>query len=237
MVIFPELLSAYLLSQLDKRRVAGIAERLQEGLRSVSGSHMAMDGPGISFHHLGAGANKSGILIHYALLQTHSRGDDLKHRAGVIGIADRLISPLLLDCLAGSRVLLVLRQGVYGLLYVLIHDSKGVVRVEIPFHRHAIDLTGIYIHHNGGGTVLNIIIDDALFQILFHKVLDGLVDGQHQAVAILRRHQLLVIVGHIGADGVFGRNQPACRSGKGTVIIGLQARKALVVSSDASKHR
>ena len=84
---------------------------------------------------------------------------------------------------------------------------------------------------------MNIIIDDALFQILFHKVLDGLVDGQHQAVTILCRHQLLVIIGHIGADGVFGRNQPACRSGKGTVIIGLQARKALVVSSDAPKHR
>ncbi len=61
---------------------------------------------------------------------------------------------------------------------------------------------------NGHGAVLHVELVHALCQVFFQDALHGLINGEHQVVAILGLHILLILKGHIGAQGIAGGDQP-----------------------------
>ena len=52
------------------------------------------------------------------------------------------------------------------------------VKVRLACHRK--DFSGVHIHHDAGRTFFYIMLYYSNLQMLFHKVLDDLIDGQHQ---------------------------------------------------------
>lgn len=132
-------------------------------------------------------AVKRRVFAHHALLERHGQRDDLERRAGLVGVRERLVAPLLL--LRGSqqlRALVGIGLGVNGLL-IPVADLLVVVQVEISERDHAEDRAGARVHGDGGRAVLHVIVLDRLLQVLFEVILDGRVDGQVHVVALLSR--------------------------------------------------
>ena len=72
--------------------------------------------------------------------------------------------------------------------------------------------------------------------MLFQKVLDVAVNGQHKGVAVLRRNILLGIGRHIFILRILYTHNTSSRTGKHVVILGFQTICAIVIAADIAKH-
>ena len=235
--VFGEGFAPQQLADEDGIGVAGVAQAVPEGLQAVAGGPPAVNGIGPALHGDAAGAGVGGLLGDHALLQAHGVGTHLEHRAGVVGVRDSLVPPLLQLGLIEGRVLLVLGQGVDLGLQVLVVDGKGVVGVIGRGGGQAQNGPGVHVHHNGHGAVLYVELVHALCQVFFQDALHGLIDGEHQVVAILGLHILLILKGHIGAQGIAGGDQPPRGAPQLRVVLQLHPVQALAVGAGKSQHR
>ena len=206
---------------------------LRERLAAVTGRLPALDGIGTAEHGDASAAVKRRALADHALLERHGQRDDLERRAGLVGVRERLVAPLLL--LRGSqqlRALVGIGLGVNGLL-ILVADLLVVVQVKIPERDHAEDRAGARVHGNGGRAVLHVVVLDRLLQVLFEVILDGRVDGQVHVVA-LRLVVIILVVDkeHIRAAVVRCADDAAGAAGEVAVIALLKAVAPLVVLPD-----
>ena len=225
------------LADVDGVGVAGVAQAIPEGLQAVAGVAPAVDGVIPAIHQHAAGAGVGGLLGDHALLQAHGVSAHFKHRAGIVGVGHGLVPPLLQLGIVEGLVLLLAGEGIYLGLQVLIVDGKGVVGVVGGGGGQAQNGPGVHVHHNGHGAVLHVELVHALGQVFLQNALHSLINGEHQVVAVLGLHILLVFKGHIGAQGVPGGNEPPGGAPQLGVVLELQALQALAVSTGKAQHR
>ena len=190
----------------------------------------AADGAGAADDIDGAGAVKAVLHAHRPLLQGHGQCDDLEGGARLIGVGQGLVPPLAGLGLAQQPGALFLRFTGVDNGHVRIADRQKVVQIIAAQGGHGQDLPGVHIHGDGAGAVLNIVICHGLLQVLFHIVLDGLINGGDHVEAVLAG----VIFLKLGeqqfcSHGVGGPDCPAGTAGKGFVILGFDPLKAVVI--------
>ena len=121
---------------------------------------------------------------------------------------------------------------------LFVGQLSGVVGVKVRLTGHRQNLTGIDVHHDAKGTLLDLVLADGDFQMLLHKVLDNLIDGQHQRVAVLRLIQFFILERHFSVLSIFGRNDSAFGAGQNLVVVRFQAvGAAIVIGIDKTEHR
>ena len=221
------------LADLHERDVARVLHGLRERLAAVAGRLPALDRIGTAEHGDAAAAVKRRAFIDHALLERHGQRDDLERRAGLVGIRECLVAPLLL--LRGGqqlRALVGVGLGVDGLL-ILVADLLVVVEVKIPERDHAEDRAGARVHGDGCRTVLHVVVLDRLLQVLFEVILDGGVDGQVHVVALCLVVVILVVdKEHIRAAVIRRADDAPGAAGEVAVIALLEAVATLVVLPD-----
>ena len=75
-----------------------------------------------------------------------------------------------------------------------------------------------------------------IFQVLFQIVLHCFIDGQHQALSVLRIVDLLLTEGHGSSLGVAHRGDDAVGTGQGLVVVGFQPIGAGAVVAGKAQH-
>ena len=206
---------------------------LREVLTAVAGRLPALEGIGTAEHVRAAAAVKRRVFIDHALFERHGQRDDLERRAGLIGVRQGLVAPLLRLRSGEQLGLLVgVGLGVDGLL-ILVADLLIIVEVKVAERDHAEDSTAVGVHGDGRRTILHVVILDRLLQVLFEVILDGGVDGQVHVVA-LRLVVVILVVDkeHIRAAVVRRADDAAGAAGQIAVIALLEAVAALVVLPD-----
>ena len=218
------------LADVHEGHVAGMLGRLGQVLAAVAPAFPASDGAGAANDVDSAGAIKAVVQADHALLQGHGQGDDLEGGARLIGVGQGLVPPLAGLGLAQQPGALFLRFTGVDNGHVRIADRQKVVQIIAAQGGHGQDLPGVHIHGDGAGAVLNIVICHGLLQVLFHIVLDGLINGGDHVEAVLAG----VIFLKLGeqqfcSHGVGGPDCPAGTAGKGFVILGFDPLKAVVI--------
>ena len=125
------------------------------------------------------------------LLQAHGEGEDLEGGAGLVGVVDTAVAPLLQLRLAQGCFEVLLGNG-----GVLLHgrqlfrlqgigNNGEVVEVVARVGGHGQDAPGVGVHNDAEAAVLDVVFFNALLQRLFRKALDGGVEGEVQVAAVL----------------------------------------------------
>ena len=140
---------------------------------------------------------------------------------------------MLVDILGGR----VVRHGVHLGPLGLVKDGERIVGVVIPLGRHRQNAAGVHVHDDHHAARQRIVVLHGAVQLFFRVVLDHLVDGEHQAVAVLGRVKAVVFIPHVPAGGRLRRHLPPRRAGQHVVVVGLQPRKAVVVGAGKAQHR
>ena len=160
-------------------------------------------------HILAAVAEKGLISADNPLLQGCGDGEDLGGGAGLVGVADTVISPQLIP---GLHLLLV-AHGVNLRLGIPHGEVPGIVQVVHPVRGHGQNLAGVRIHHHhadvlgaGGG--------HPLVNVLLHHLLHVQVDGGDHGVAVDRRLDHRLQIGVVVQVAVL----PAVGPGENTVV-------------------
>ena len=248
------------LAQLDEVDVAAV----QQGVGQVLGAVAVAPGAvvGLLGHGIGAAAVEGGVVGGVARVHPHGRGDDLKDAAGIVQLGDGLVFPH--DVPEIARVVGV---GVQDLVAVFVGDKGAVlvfqidavqlglgpdqlfqirldggvvvggVGGEIRLGSHGQDAPGVDVHHDGAAPVLDGVGGDGLVQVFFHHFLDGGVQRQHQAVAVLGVVGDGAAVRDGVAPGVADGDGPAVRSRQDIVVGFFQPVKAFPVRIGKAQHR
>ena len=178
-------------------------------------------------------------------LQRRRRGDQLEYRSRFVGVRNGLVPPLgHLGFTQGCIVFVQFFLVVAGFLFHLVQlrlgigivNLTGVVGVKVRLGGHAQDLAGLDIHHDAHSTVLHLMLLYGIFQVLFQIVLHCFIDGQHQALSVLRIVDLLLTEGHGSSLGVAHRGDDAVGTGQGLVVVGFQAIGAGAVIAGKAQH-
>ena len=247
--VFREILRAHSLSDIDERRIAGIHHSMRQILRSMAGVVpgpvpavilCAVDG------HI-AQAIKARLRRHSAAFQSSGRRYNLKDRARLIWIGNRIVAPQrvkrlhpgLLACLL-RFLRVVLRQSGQLLLKlfsdVFVDDVIRVVWIEIRLGGHRQHRACLWIHHDAGHTVAHTMLGQRNLKVLFKVMLNCLVDRQHKRIAILRFIPLDILHIHINARAVFHRHNASRRPGERLFIIRLKSIRTVVVIVGKTQH-
>ena len=222
----------------DKGRVAGVPHRLLEHLMPVAAVVGTADGVVADGH--GAAAVKGAAGVHRPLLQGHGQGEDLGRGAGLVGVVHRLVAPLLQLQLpqllpVGVGVLLVRGGGI-----LLVHLGQLLLEfavIDLPVGVHVVGGAGgdgqdgpaLGVHNHPRGPVLGPVFGDHVLQAPLHVVLDGAVQGQLEAVAVLGVVVLLILEHDLRAVAVLGRDGQARAALQLLIVQGLQAVGPVVV--------
>ena len=253
LVILIEVCLAQRCTDLDERRVTGVLDGIHQVLRTVAGRLPAADTP--VFNLLVAGAIERRTQGCGMFLQRHGRNQDLEGRAGIIGIGDGAVEPFggqriaarLFGLLFGQRngrcrfggktfLLGLLGHQLVDLpLQLFIGQRKGIVGVEVGIVGHGQNGARIDIHDDAGNMVGNLVVGISHFQVLFQIVLNDLVDGQNQAVAVLGLVVHFIFKRHLAALGVGRLDDAAVDAAQFLIIIGFQTVKTLVVAADKAE--
>ena len=199
----------------------------------MTGRFPALEGVGTAEHVRAAAAVKRRIFIDHALFERHSQRDDLERRAGLVGVRQGFVAPLL--CLRGGEhfgLLVGVGLGVDGLL-ILVADLLIIVEVKVAERDHAEDGAAVGVHGDGRRAVLHVVVLDRLLQVLFEVILDGGVDGQVHVVA-LRLVVVILVVDkeHIRAAVIRRADDAAGAAGQVAVIALLETVESLIVLPD-----
>lgn len=100
------------------------------------------------------------------------------------------------------------------------------------------DGAGLHIHDDGRAAVGRPGLPDGDLEVFLGDALDGLVNGENQAVARLRFDGAFIpqFVRHGVAPAVFGRHHPAGLAGELAVVFSLQPFQAVIVGSGKTEH-
>ena len=206
---------------------------LRQVLTAVAGRFPALERIGTAEHVRAAAAVKRRIFIDHALFERHGQRDDLERRAGLVGVRQGLVAPLLR--LRGGEhlgLLVGIRFGVNGLL-ILVADLLIVVQVKVAERDHAENGAAVGVHGDGRGAILHVVVLDRLLQVLFEVILDRGVDGQVHVVALCLIVVVLVVdKEHIRATVIRRADDAPGAAGQIAVIALLQAVEAVVVLPD-----
>ena len=196
----------------------------------------AADGLAPAVHLQGARAVELAVFVHQALFQSGGGGDDLEGGAGVVQEGHRLVAPLGINCLgAGGSPLLLVGDGV-DLGLRLFRQDKGLVGVKIGIGGHGQDTAVVHVHHQADGRALNVVVVIGDLQVFLQEVLQHLVDGEHQRLALFGRIVQLVVLGEGVAPGVGEGHRPSGGAGEDVVIFLLQTGEALLVGAHAAQN-
>ena len=262
LIVIPKFLLADQLADLDEAGVTGVPQTFLIGLGAVTGGVMTVDGIVIQLER--ARAVKATVLVDNALLERHREGDHLPNRTGIVGVGDRLVTPVpcqrravrlrlrLLDELILLRFaeligvdalfdIIVLDQiiGVdrVDLLLLVVADGIRFVQIKAVDGSHREDLAVVDVHHDANTALVDVMIDNALLHVLFDDALDGLVDGEHDGAAVDRADVLVIVKGHFRLDAVLRRYDPAGRAGQIIVVLILNARQTLILGTGEADDR
>ncbi len=226
--ILEEPVDAKLLADLHEHHVAGVVNPLGKSQPAEAAALPVVDG--LPADGQRPGAVERGVFRDQIFFQRRGGGDHLENRARIVGVVHAFVAPLLqLGLLDGRLLLLRVRDFRDGGRRRLVGDGERVVRVEIPFDRHAEDGARFDVHHDGAAPVFHVVVEKALLQVLLQIMLHDLVDGEDKAVAVLRGDLLLVLERHVGPHGVLGRHKAARHARELAVVLRLDAGQALVI--------
>ena len=169
----------------------------------------AVNGFGPAGHIDVAGTLEGTAFVDQPLFQRHGQRNDLESGSRLIGIVNGLAAPLFELQFAQFFFIGVSLQPFKLRRQTLIVNRARIIQIIIGQRRHRQNRAGFNIHHDAGGTVFDIVFFYRIFQPLFQIVLNGRIDGQHQAVAILRVIILFIFIQHIFATGIFLRHHQA----------------------------
>ena len=173
--------------------------RLGQRLGTVAAVLPALERGAAAEHVHAASAVEARVLAHHALLERHGESDYLEGRAGLVGIRDCLVSPLLLLGEGIELIVLVLALSYAAYLGLgLGTDGLVVVEVKIAKRHHRQYSTRVNLHTDSRRAVLDVVVLHGLGEVLFDVALDDSVYRQGQAVAVVGVHVVLVaLVEHI----------------------------------------
>ena len=224
-----ELLCTQLQTVGNKGRVAGVTYRLLKGLQAVTGLVGAVDGMAGDIHR--TAAIDGGGLVDQSLLQRGGQRQDLEGGAGLIGVVQRLVAPLLL--LGAFFVQLAPR---HLLQQRLVGDGSKVVQVIVGEGGHGKDSAVAHVHNDTGGAVGGgegvAHVLHALFQIVLH----GGLQRYLQLVAVLRIKVLGVFIQQVILSVGLGGHHEAGLALQLLVILGLKAEQARVIHTHKADH-
>ena len=184
-------------------------------------------------------------------VERHGGGDDLEDRARLIGVADRLVAPLgklglaqrvepfglePFGFLAGRSGDLLVKGCNFGDRLGVAEDIR-FVGIKIGLGRHPKDGPGIDVHGDSDGAIVDVVFDDRRFKMPFQAVLDHLIDGQHDRIAIHRLIFPVIGIGHVAAFGILGRDNHPGGSGEDLFVVAFDAVGALVFGGGKAEHR
>ena len=198
----------------------------------MAGAAGALDG--IARHPHAAGAGEGVAVADHALLQGGGQDQGLEGGAGLIGVVDGLVAPLVQLSLAQGLQVLVAVLAVGGLegvqlsLDVRVTDDAGVVQVVAWGVGPGQDGPGVRVHGDAEAAVLDLEGLDALFQDALAVALDGGVQGEDNVVAVGGVVVVLVAGEHFSAVAVAGGDHPAHLAGELLLVEGLDAVGAAV---------
>ena len=221
--VFIELLVAQLQAEGDEGGVAGVGRRLLQGLGAVGAG--AVDG-GVG-HVDTAGAGVGGVHIDEPLLHGGGHGEDLEGGAGLVGIVQGLVAPLLEQLVGGVGEVL---------LEQVVLNGEGVVDIVGGIGHHAQDAAGFHVHDDAGGAVFRAVFVSHLAHIFLQIILDVGVQGQDQVLAVFGGEILLILIGQGIAPLVLGGDHQAGLALEVLVVAGFQAIQAGVVGAHKAQN-
>ena len=259
--IIVELLGAHALAQLDVVEVAALAQSVGHVDGAVGLVACAV--VGLLGHAVGTGTGKGGVHGRHAGVQTHGRGDDLEHTAGVVQLGDGLVLPQ--DIAVGAGIIRVRVHDLVAvfvqlelLRVVFVPEVDGVqlrlcghlllqvgqvgaviqrrVGVKVRFGGHGQDRTGLDVHHDGTAAVLDVVGRNGLRQVAFHDLLHVHVQRQHQIGAVLGGKGGGVLVGNGVAHRVAPGDGAAIHTGQRGLVGFFQAVGAHALAVGKAQH-
>ena len=160
--------------------VTGVFQHVPQVLGTVTHALPAIDGLVPTIHLQRTGTVELAAGGDNVLLQCGSGGDDLEGRAGIVQEGYRLVAPLLINSFrSGRRPLFIVCNGVDFSLHRL-GQLKGFIGIKIGIRGHGKNAAVVYIHDETDGRALHLIVVIGDLQIFLQKMLQHLVDGQHQ---------------------------------------------------------
>ena len=222
------------LANSDKERITGVLQSLGQILCAVTGVVMAVHF--VIFYLNGAGTGVAGVQIHYLFLQRSAGNKGFEHGAGHIGVRHGKIAPLILY---GSALCLTLfgliLNFLNGFFVLIVSEFVRLIAVIIRHRTHCQHCAAVAVHHHTVGALAPVLLH-GLPQPLFQVILNGLVKGQYQRVAVLRSNRGGIIVGNTIGFGVLSRDQPSRRAGEQIIVVLLQTGQALIVCAGKADH-
>ena len=189
-----------------------------------------------ALYHQRAGAVKLAVFGDDVLLQCGGGGDDLEGGAGIVQERHRLVAPLLIDSFgSSSSPLFVVGNGIDLSLHP-IRQLKGIVGVKVGIGGHGQDAAIVHVHDQADGRALHFIVVIGDLQILLQKMLQHLVDGQHQRLPLFGGIVQFIVLGKSIAVTVSKGDRPTCRTGKYIVIFLFQTGKSLLVGTYTAQY-
>ena len=178
-------------------------------------------------HMDAAGAGIGGVHIDEPLLHGGGHGEDLEGGAGLVGIVQGLVAPLLEQLVGGVGEVL---------LEQVVLNGEGVVDIVGGIGHHAQDAAGFHVHDDAGGAVFRAVFVSHLAHIFLQIILDVGVQGQDQVLAVFGGEILLILIGQGIAPLVLGGDHQAGLALEILVIAGFQAVQAGVVGAHKAQN-